>query len=122
MPQTILIADDEQDIRSLLRLYLENAGYATREAADGQAAVSAVRAGGVDLVLLDIMMPVLDGYEALRQIRATSTVPVILVSAKGQDPRRSSASTSGPTTTWPSPSTPWRPWRAWVPCCASTPG
>lgn len=88
MPQTILIADDEPDIRSLLRLYLENAGYATREAADGQAAVGAVRAGGVDLVLLDIMMPVLDGYEALRQIRATSTVPVILASAKGQDPEK----------------------------------
>lgn len=88
MPQTILIADGEPDIRSLLRLYLENAGYATLEAADGQAAVDAVAAGGVDLVLLDIMMPVLDGYEALRQIRATGNVPVILVSAKGQDPER----------------------------------
>lgn len=85
---TILVADDEPDIRSVLRMYLENAGYAVEEAADGAVAVEAVRAGGIDLVLLDIMMPKVDGYQALRQIRALGEVPVILVSAKGQDPER----------------------------------
>ena len=82
----VLIADDEKAIRNVLRIYLDNAGYEVLEAANGQEAVAAVRQSNVDLVLLDIMMPVLDGYEALRQIRETSNVPVILLSAKGEDP------------------------------------
>ena len=82
----VLIADDEEPIRSVLRIYLENAGYEVLEAEDGRQAVDLVRNGDVDLVLLDIMMPVLDGYGALREIRELSNVPVILLSAKGQDP------------------------------------
>ena len=82
----VLIADDEKAIRNVLRIYLDNAGYEVLEAANGQEAVAAVRQSNVDLVLLDIMMPVLDGYEALRQIRETSNVPVILLSAKPFNP------------------------------------
>ena len=82
----VLIADDDASIRDVVRLYLEDAGYEVLEAADGRQAVGRVADGGVDLVLLDIMMPVLDGYGALREIRRTSNVPVILLSAKGQDP------------------------------------
>ena len=80
--------DDDASIRDVVRLYLEDAGYEVREAADGRQAVGRVADGGVDLVLLDIMMPVLDGYGALREIRRTSNVPVILLSAKGQDPEK----------------------------------
>lgn len=82
----ILIADDDQDIRELLRLYLESEGYRVREAVDGVEALGAVKAGGIDLVLLDIMMPRIDGYQVLRRVRETSALPVIMVSAKGQDP------------------------------------
>lgn len=81
----ILIADDDGDIRSVLSLYLENAGYEVVEAADGEEALAALRSQRVDLCLLDIMMPVLDGYHVLRRIRETSEVPVIVISAKGQD-------------------------------------
>ena len=81
----ILIADDDGDISSVLSLYLENAGYEVVEAADGEEALAALRSQRVDLCLLDIMMPVLDGYHVLRRIRETSEVPVIVISAKGQD-------------------------------------
>ena len=84
----ILIADDEPDIRSVLALYMENAGYGVVEAADGQQALDVLAAQPVDLCLLDIMMPVLDGYHVLKRIRETSDVPVIVISAKGQDPEK----------------------------------
>ena len=84
----ILIADDEPDIRSVLALYLEDAGYEVVEAADGGAALEALQAQHIDLCLLDIMMPVLDGYHVLKRIRETSDVPVIVISAKGQDPEK----------------------------------
>ena len=82
------MADDEPDIRSVLALYLENAGYEVLEAADGGAALEALQHERVDLCLLDIMMPVLDGYHVLKRIRETSDVPVIVISAKGQDPEK----------------------------------
>lgn len=88
MADTILVADDEPDIRSVLALYLENADYEVLEAADGAAALEALQAGTVDLCLLDIMMPVMDGYRVLKHVRETSDVPVIVISAKGQDPEK----------------------------------
>ena len=88
MAQRILIADDEPDIRSVLALYMENAGYEVEEADDGQAALEALQTQQIDLCLLDIMMPVLDGYHVLKRIRETSAVPVIIISAKGQDPEK----------------------------------
>ena len=84
----ILIADDEKDIRSVLRLYMEDAGFEVVEAADGQEALDAIAAQRIDLCLLDIMMPVLDGYHVLKRIRETSDLPVIVISAKGQDPEK----------------------------------
>ena len=84
----ILIADDEPDIREVLRLYLENAGYGVVEAGDGEEALSLMQQGGVDLCLLDIMMPKLDGYGVLKRLRETSAIPVIVISAKGQDPEK----------------------------------
>ena len=88
MAQRILIADDEPDIRSVLALYLENAGYEVAEAADGQEALEVLGSQAIDLCLLDIMMPVLDGYHVLKRVRETSDVPVIVISAKGQDPEK----------------------------------
>ena len=88
MAQRILIADDEPDIRSVLALYMENAGYEVVEAADGGEALGVLEDQAVDLVLLDIMMPVMDGYHVLKRIRETSDVPVIVISAKGQDPEK----------------------------------
>ena len=82
----ILIADDESEIRSLLRLYLENAGYAVEEAADGEEAVKLLAGGDFHLCLLDIMMPKMDGFHVLRKVRETSNIPVIIISAKDTDP------------------------------------
>lgn len=88
MAYRILVADDEPDIRGVLALYLENAGYEVAQAADGVEALEALRTQQVDLVLLDVMMPRLDGYEVLKSVRRESDVPVIVVSAKGQDPEK----------------------------------
>jgi len=84
----VLIADDERDIRSVLSLYMEDAGYEVVEAADGKQALDVLQSQHVDLCLLDIMMPVLDGYHVLKHIRETSDMPVIVISAKGQDPEK----------------------------------
>ena len=85
MAYTILIADDEAEIRSLLRLYLENEHYILLEAADGEEALRLFRDSHVDLCLLDVMMPGMDGYHVLKELRRTSNLPVLMLSAKGQD-------------------------------------
>ncbi len=83
MGYRILIADDEAEIRDLLRLYLEKDGYEVLEAADGLETMESVKRENPDLLLLDIMMPGLDGYRVLRNIRETNNIPVIMLSAKG---------------------------------------
>ena len=85
MAYTILVADDEKEIRDLLRLYLEKDGYRVLEAEDGLAAVSLLEREEADIALLDIMMPGLDGYKVLKQIRENSNIPVMILSAKNQD-------------------------------------
>ncbi len=85
MAYKVLVADDESEIRNLLRLYLEKDGYQVIEAEDGMQAVSLLAKEEIDLVLLDIMMPGLDGYRVLRKIREKSNIPVMILSAKNQD-------------------------------------
>ena len=90
MGYKILVVDDEPEIRDLLRLYLEKDGYDVVEAADGAQALSALQEEslqneGIDLVILDIMMPGIDGYRVLQNIRENSNIPVIMLSAKGAD-------------------------------------
>ncbi|MBQ9000777.1 MAG: response regulator transcription factor [Eggerthellaceae bacterium] len=85
MAYRILVADDEKDIRRVLALYLEDAGYEVVEAADGVEALRKLETEDIDLCLLDIMMPELDGSQVLKRVRETDDVPVIVVSAKGQD-------------------------------------
>ena len=85
MEYTILIADDEKEIRELLRLYLENEKYQVVEAEDGQQALDILRRRKVDLCILDIMMPKVDGYRVLKELRTQSNIPVLILSAKDAD-------------------------------------
>ena len=85
MGYTILIADDEPEIRNLLRLYLENENYQIIEAKDGREALSLLREKKPDLCLLDIMLPEMDGYHVLQELRKESNIPVIILSAKDAD-------------------------------------
>ena len=81
----VLICDDEADIRSALRIYLGAQGYETVLCENGQEALDRLREGGVQLVLLDVMMPVMDGITVLSKLREESNVPVILLTAKSED-------------------------------------
>ncbi len=84
MGDRILVVDDEKNICELLRLYLEKEGFETEFAHDGEEAVRAVKNKKPALVLLDIMMPKMDGWEACREIRKICDVPVIMLTAKGE--------------------------------------
>ncbi len=84
MAKKFLIVEDDMNIRELLRLYLEREGYETISAGDGGEGLRAFRRESPDLVLLDIMMPVMDGWQVCRAIRAESKCPVIMLTAKGE--------------------------------------
>ena len=85
MAYRILVADDEAEIRDVLRLYLEKEGYEIAEAADGAEAVRQIKSGTIDLAILDIMMPGLNGYRVLQNIREENNLPVLMLSAKSSD-------------------------------------
>ena len=81
---TVLICDDQPDIVNALKIYLSAEGYRVLEAANGQQAVDAVASRDIHLVLLDVMMPVMDGIVATAKIREFSNVPIILLTAKSE--------------------------------------
>ena len=81
----IIICDDEADIRSALKIYLAKDGYSIFEAENGKQALEIAAREDIHLILMDIMMPVMDGITALIKIRETSNIPVILLTAKSQD-------------------------------------
>ena len=81
----ILIVDDEKEIRDLVEIYLKSEGYNTIQAADGLEAVEAVKNNDIDLVILDIMMPNMNGIEACLKIREMKEMPIIMLSAKSED-------------------------------------
>lgn len=81
----ILLADDDQLLADLLVEYLQGQDFEVQHVADGQAAVEAAKSNPPDLVILDVMMPKMDGFEALREIRAHSLVPIIMLTARGDD-------------------------------------
>jgi len=85
MAYKVLVADDESEIRQLLSLYLEKDGYQVYEAENGKKAVEICEKEQIDLALLDIMMPELNGYQVIKKIREKNNIPVIMISAKGQD-------------------------------------
>lgn len=82
---TILICDDEKDIVAALKIYLEAEGYRTLAAYSGAEALETLAREDVQLVLLDVMMPVMDGWEVLREIRRDSQVPVIMLTARSDE-------------------------------------
>ncbi|WMJ22295.1 response regulator transcription factor [Paludicola sp. MB14-C6] len=83
--EKILVVDDESRIRDIIKQYLQFEGYAYEEAANGQQAVDIFEKGNFDLVIMDVMMPFIDGITALRMIRQKSDTPVILLTAKGEE-------------------------------------
>jgi DNA-binding response OmpR family regulator len=91
----ILIVDDDEDIRSLLRELLGRAGYRVEEAANGRAALRQLFETPPSLVLLDVTMPELDGYQTLERIRDLSDVPVIMLTARTQELERVRGLASG---------------------------
>ncbi len=81
----ILVVDDEEYIRKLLVKYAVYEGHTVTEAADGMEAVRLCREGGYDIMIIDIMMPELDGFSACREIRKFSQIPIIMLSARGEE-------------------------------------
>ena len=81
----ILVVDDESRIRSIIRKYAEFDGHEVTEAADGMEAVLLCRKNTYDLIIMDIMMPELDGFSACREIRKISQTPIIMLSARGEE-------------------------------------
>lgn len=84
MANKILVVDDDLNICELLKLYLENDGYVVYTVNDGKQAVDMFKNKTPDLVLLDIMLPKMDGWQVCREIRKTSSVPIIMLTAKGE--------------------------------------
>lgn len=81
----VLVVDDEIEIVELVRDYLEREGFGVITAGDGQEAIAAARRQKPDLIVLDIMLPKIDGFEVCRQLRGEMVVPILLLSAKGQE-------------------------------------
>ena len=80
--ETILLVDDEPHIIELAQMYLEQEGFAVLSAGDGERALAAIAAGRPDLVVLDLMLPVVDGWEVCRRVRATSDLPIVMLTAR----------------------------------------
>ncbi len=91
----ILVVDDEADIRKILRLLLQKQGYTVCEATSGADAVELVREGGIGLVIMDIMMPKMNGVEAVAQMRGFSNIPVLFLTARSLDADKEEAYLSG---------------------------
>ena len=85
MNQTILIVDDEKEIRELLRLYIEKDGYSVIQAENGLEAIKQADSGQIDLAVIDIMMPELDGYQLIKALRERGNLPIIVLSAKTEN-------------------------------------
>ncbi len=117
----VLVVDDEPMVREVLARYLEKDGFDVDTAADGEAALDAFEAARPDLVLLDLMLPQIDGLEVFRRMRAHApTAGHHAHRARVRRPIESSVSSSAPTTTSRSRSPRERSWRACAPCCAAS--
>ena len=81
----ILVVDDEQKIRNVIKEYAEFEGYEVTEAEDGMEAVNICKNQDFDIIIMDIMMPKLDGFSAIKEIRKTKQVPVIMLSARSEE-------------------------------------
>lgn len=83
--KNILIVDDEKNIRQVVREYCEFSGYNCDEASDGMEAIDKANKNDYDVIIMDIMMPRLDGYSACKEIKKTKDIPVIMLSARGEE-------------------------------------
>ncbi|OME94234.1 response regulator transcription factor [Paenibacillus sp. FSL K6-1122] len=92
---TVLVVDDEPDIRDVIHVYLRNEGYHVIEAANGEEALNIIKTTSVQLVILDVMMPIMDGIKACFQIREVSPTPIIMLSAKEEDIDKITGLTTG---------------------------
>ena len=81
----ILIVDDEEKIRDVIKEYAEFSGFEADEAADGMTAIGMVKLNDYDLIIMDIMMPKLDGFSAIKEIQKIKEIPVIMLSARGEE-------------------------------------
>ncbi len=86
--RTLLVVDDDERLRGLLAEYLGERGFRVETAPDGEAGLARARAGGIDLVVLDVMLPGQDGFQICRELRATSRVPVLMLTARGDETDR----------------------------------
>ena len=82
---TILVVEDEESVRELVRMYLENEGFRVETASDGEEALNKVKANTPDLIILDIMLPKFDGWTVCREVKKTSNVPIIMLSARTEE-------------------------------------
>ncbi|MEG0291927.1 MAG: response regulator transcription factor [Anaerovoracaceae bacterium] len=85
MDKTILIAEDDKDIVALLKLFLENEGFAVVATEDGEEAIEALENNEIDIAVVDLMMPKMNGYEFIKKMRQSYNIPVIILSAQNQD-------------------------------------
>ena len=85
---TVLVVDDEATVRDVVRRYLEHDGYAVRTATTGAEALAMIDASTPDLIVLDLMLPEVQGEEVCRRVRAKSDVPIIMLTARGREPER----------------------------------
>ncbi|WP_024634139.1 MULTISPECIES: response regulator transcription factor [unclassified Paenibacillus] len=92
---TVLVVDDEPDIRDVIHVYLRNEGYQVIEAANGEEALNIIKTTSVQLIILDVMMPIMDGIKACFKIREVSTTPIIMLSAKEEDIDKITGLTTG---------------------------
>ena len=104
----ILICDDERDIVNALKIYLNDSNYALHEAYNGREALQVMEREEIQLVLMDVMMPEMDGIETMVKIREKSNVPVILLTAKSEDSDKILGLNVGRTIISQSPLIPWR--------------
>jgi len=107
MKKKVLIVDDDEKLRKLLREYLEDYGFQVLALADGSSVLETIRTETPDIAILDIMLPKKDGLEILKEIRTDFSVPVIMLTAKGEDTDRIvGLELGGRTITSPNPSIP----------------
>lgn len=85
MMETILIVDDEERIRNLVSIYLRKEQYNILQAENGSEAVNIFKKNKVDLIILDVMMPIMDGWDVCKEIRRTSDIPIIMLTAKSEE-------------------------------------
>src|SRR5277367_80164 len=82
---SLLIIDDDVELCSLLKEFLERESFSVQCVHEGHAGLEAAQQGGIDLIVLDVMLPGLDGFEILKRLRVTSRVPVLMLTARGED-------------------------------------